>query len=147
MQKKKCATCGITKSIGNFTKNSAKKDGFSVQCKECKKIYQNRWYEQNKVEHIHNTKVGREKSRTEARQFVNEYLKNNKCVDCGETDIIVLQFDHVRGKKTNAVSKLVSMGYGLDTIKEEINKCEVRCANCHTRRTYKQFNRSCKTHP
>jgi hypothetical protein len=68
-------------------------------------------------------------------------------VDCGETDIIVLQFDHVRGKKTNAVSKLVSMGYGLDTIKEEINKCEVRCANCHTRRTYKQFNRSCKTHP
>ena len=55
------------------------------------------------------------------------------CVDCGESDIVVLEFDHLRDKTAN-VSYLISTGE-IPRIKEEIAKCEVVCANCHRRRT------------
>jgi hypothetical protein len=56
-------------------------------------------------------------------------------MDCGERDPIVLEFDHVRGKKKEIVSFLITQGYSLKTIAEEIAKCQVICANRHRRRT------------
>ena len=147
MKTKKCSTCQKLKSIDKFNKNSSKKDGLSTQCKECKKLYQDSWYKNNKKEHIERTKESRLQSRNRAREFVNNFLINKSCVDCGETNPIVLQFDHVKGKKVDAVSKLVTAGYGVEFIKEEINKCEIRCANCHMKKTYKQFNWKSKSHP
>jgi hypothetical protein len=38
------------------------------------------------------------------------------------------------------VSLLLSLGHCWETILEEIKKCEVRCANCHRRRTARQRN-------
>jgi hypothetical protein len=61
-------------------------------------------------------------------------------MDCGESDIVVLQFDHVSSDKTANVSKLVGQGYGWSTIEKEIQKCEVVCANCHARRTAQQWH-------
>lgn len=52
------------------------------------------------------------------------------CVDCGNTDIRVLEFDHVRGVKVANVSRMV-LDASLDKIMAEIAKCEVRCRNCH----------------
>lgn len=63
------------------------------------------------------------------------YLDDEVCADCGWTDSRVLQFDHVRGEKRGEVPAMVNAGYGWDTILEEIAKCEIRCANCHTRKT------------
>ena len=51
--------------------------------------------------------------------------------------MVVLDFDHVRGKKRKAVSRMIGEGYGLIAISEEMAKCEVRCANCHRRKTAK----------
>jgi hypothetical protein len=34
---------------------------------------------------------------------------------------------------------MVKDHYSIARIKEEIEKCDVRCANCHTRRTAHQF--------
>src|SRR5690242_1678586 len=41
------------------------------------------------------------------RRIVRAHLKDNPCVDCGEQDVVVLQFDHVRGTKGRAVSEAV----------------------------------------
>jgi hypothetical protein len=53
------------------------------------------------------------------------------CVDCGYTKhAVALQFDH-RGDKKGNVSDLIRSDYSWSTIMAEINKCDVRCANCH----------------
>lgn len=58
------------------------------------------------------------------------------CADCGyNTDAYALQFDHINGDKKKNVSDLIRSDYGWRTIVEEIQKCEVVCANCHAIRT------------
>ena len=69
---------------------------------------------------------------------IMEVLRSG-CVDCGERDIRVLEFDHVRGKKVANISTLATTGSCWRRIAEEIAKCEIRCANCHRRKTFEQF--------
>ncbi|OLD51502.1 MAG: hypothetical protein AUI58_07205 [Chloroflexi bacterium 13_1_40CM_2_70_6] len=69
---------------------------------------------------------------------VLEYLDAHPCVDCGMDDSVVLDFDH-RGEKTAAVSTLVRQARTWSEVTAEIKKCEVRCANCHARRTAKEI--------
>ena len=58
------------------------------------------------------------------------------CADCGyNTNAYALQFDHVMGDKKDTVSNLIRSDYAWSTIKAEILKCEVVCANCHAVRT------------
>ena len=66
---------------------------------------------------------------------VYRYLENHPCVDCGEADPVVLDFDHVRGVKKKSVSRLLAGTFALATIFREIEKCDVRCSNCHRRIT------------
>lgn len=80
-----------------------------------------------------NTRRYRERNRA----FVTEYFHSHPCVDCGESDPDVLEFDHIAGKVME-VSRLLASA-SLDRLMEEIERCEVRCANCHTRRTAGQF--------
>lgn len=65
------------------------------------------------------------------RKMVYEYLETHPCVDCGNTDPRVLQFDHVTGVKVMPVSQMIVQGRAQQAIVDEIAKCEVRCANCH----------------
>jgi hypothetical protein len=56
------------------------------------------------------------------------------CVDCGERDVVVLEFDHI-GDKTSTVTALAWSQRSLEQIDAEIACCEIRCCNCHRRRT------------
>jgi hypothetical protein len=69
------------------------------------------------------------------KAFVAAHLSVSPCVDCGEKDPVVLDFDHVRGIKVNNVSHMVLNGVSLEKLKTEMDKCEIRCANCHRRKT------------
>lgn len=60
-------------------------------------------------------------------------------MDCGETDVEVLEFDHVDMVGSRAYRVGHYMSSSLEKLKEEIARCEVRCANCHTRRTRRQM--------
>jgi ribosomal protein L32 len=54
------------------------------------------------------------------------------CSDCGyAAHAAALQFDHTDSNKKANVSDLIRSDYSWKTIKEEINKCVVRCSNCH----------------
>lgn len=67
-------------------------------------------------------------------RYVQEVLAGTACLDCGLDDPAVLEFDHV-DEKTAAVAFLVWRESSLETIRREIARCVVRCANCHRRKT------------
>jgi hypothetical protein len=64
---------------------------------------------------------------------VHGVLALGECVDCGERDMLVLEFDHI-GDKRGQVSQMV-FNVSLATLKREIAECEIRCCNCHRRVT------------
>jgi hypothetical protein len=66
-------------------------------------------------------------------RLVHGILARSACVDCGEPDMLVLEFDHV-GVKRGQVSKMV-FNVSLATLEREIAECEIRCCNCHRRVT------------
>ena len=78
--------------------------------------------------------------RIEVRKQLFDYLSKEKCIDCGEKDPVVLDFDHIDIKtKFKTISQMLCGHYSFKTILKEIKKCEIRCANCHRRKTYSQF--------
>jgi len=79
-------------------------------------------------------KEGQRNIRRSRRRFIFEYLGKNPCVDCGENNPILLDFDHIRDK-IRPVSVMVSWGCGIKKIEKEIEKCEVRCVKCHRFKT------------
>jgi hypothetical protein len=74
----------------------------------------------------------------EIRQRIKELKELHGCVDCGEKNHIVLDFDHIKDKKYN-ISRMIHDGFAWAAIKKEISKCEVVCANCHRVRTHKRL--------
>lgn len=93
-------------------------------------------YQSHKQYYIDKARRLDEKYRAIKREFIVEYLKNHPCVDCGEADIVVLDFDHVKDKVLD-ISHMMQQKWSLKKIQIEIIKCEVRCANCHRRKTAK----------
>lgn len=141
MTEKQCSKCNEILPITEFSKNKSKRDGFNTYCKSCMKTIRKKHYENNKKVIIEKQRNINKKVRLEKRKFLLTYLNNNPCVDCGEPDPIVLEFDHVDPEtKLSTISKMISDNVSLEKIKEEIRKCEIRCANCHRRRTAQQFN-------
>lgn len=134
---KTCIKCNKEKPLYDFQKRSSNKDGHTGMCKSCKRNYDNDHYKTNPNRRTYineNRKIAKNKS----REYIDNYLSKNPCIDCGESDIIVLEFDHVRGNKLFAISSKIGR-ISLNNLKAEILKCEVRCANCHRRKTAKQF--------
>ena len=131
-----CAICKFDKLVPeDFNKNKTKSDGFQDHCKECSRKRSANHYKNNKQDYLNNRDIRRIK----LAQFVWNYLKEHPCVDCGEKDPIVLEFDHRDNKKYN-ISVMAGRGFSHDTLLKEIAKCDVRCANCHRRKTAIQFN-------
>lgn len=99
-----------------------------------------RHYAKHKERVIAKAKVYSKAARERVRAYINNYLKAHPCTDCGETDPIILEFDHVgeAGTKKFNISDATRRGYGMNKIKAEIEKCEVRCANCHRKKTYER---------
>ena len=69
-----------------------------------------------------------------------DYLSSHPCVDCGETDHRVLDFDHRDRTTKHANVSYLLCSAGFERLKAEVAKCDVRCANCHRRKTAKDGN-------
>lgn len=85
--------------------------------------------------------ASQERHRNRNKQLLYDFLLEHPCVHCGESDPIVLEFDHIDSSlKLMTVSRMVSGStYSWSKIQEEIDKCQVLCANCHRRKTYTQL--------
>ena len=93
-------------------------------------------YEANKEKIKARSKIWSKKQRIKNREFIKEFKSKNPCVDCGESNPLVLDFDHVRGEKKRNISDMAHACCSIDTILEEMEKCDIRCSNCHRIATY-----------
>ena len=74
--------------------------------------------------------------RTKARQYIQKYkTEHNVCADCKESyPYWILEFDHIRDKDFTIGKQ--GREKDIETLKNEIAKCEIVCANCHKNRTF-----------
>lgn len=98
-----------------------------------------------RINNVSRTKKIRNNSKQRNKDYIKDYLSKHPCIDCGNSDIRVLEFDHVKGIKLANISNASRNAWKLDRLKEEINKCEIRCCNCHRivtidRRLIKKIN-------
>ena len=102
-------------------------------CRPCHAEYHREHYLANKQRYIAQAAVSKRKLALERTRFLIAYFEEHPCVDCGESDPVVLEFDHLRDKEFTIGTALTKRTWRA--ILEEIEKCEVVCANCHRRRT------------
>ena len=130
-----CAKCKFPKDEWEFNKKKGTKDNRQHICKLCDNERAKLLYANNKEHYKKQIAERKKRYKQELNSFLALYLKEHPCVDCGEEDIRCLDFDHVRDFKFKNISKMKQDTNSLDVIKNEISKCEVRCANCHRKKT------------
>jgi hypothetical protein len=130
---RKCGRCGELKPINAFAWRRKQKGQRDNMCAPCRSAYGREHYLANRQKYI-DAEARRKRARAEARtRYLIEYFNTHPCVDCGETDPVVLEFDHLRDKRFEITSQFASRNW--QEILDEIAKCDVVCANCHRRRT------------
>lgn len=139
MKEKRCGKCSLTLPLESFKVDNKVTGKIHSYCYECQKAYARTYYASRYVGNTQEYKDSTKSFREASRISHFEYLSGKRCVDCGESDPIVLEFDHVSGEKSFSISKRAGRA-SWATIKREIEKCEIRCANCHRRKTAKQLN-------
>lgn len=138
----KCGRCGTFKADEAFGFRFKQRGIRHSVCRVCQRDYRRTYDERIGSVALHaRVREHTERYRDRNRLFLDAYLAEHPCVDCGEADIVVLEFDHVRGTKKRALSVLVKHASSLDVLRAEIAKCDVRCANCHRRRTARFHHR------
>jgi hypothetical protein len=77
-------------------------------------------------------------TRAKLKAIVDAFKSEHGCIDCGENDWVVLDMDHRdRLQKRAHISSLVTGRVSEATLRAELEKCDVRCANCHRRKTHR----------
>lgn len=132
---KKCSKCLRNLDESNFNWK-IKNVRLQYHCKKCSREYVRNHYQNNVNYYILKARKRNTAIKNEIIEFLGNYFATHPCVDCGEKDVLVLEFDHRdRLEKFDEVSKLISNRGKLEKVEKEVEKCDVRCANCHRRKT------------
>jgi hypothetical protein len=130
---RRCGRCQKIKPLCEFAWRRKSKGQLDNYCRKCRAIYKKEHYLNNRQRYISNAASRRRRILVGRTRALLEFLKEHPCVDCGEDDVIVLEFDHLENKS-------FSVAYGIrncnwESVLAEMAKCDVVCANCHRRRT------------
>ena len=129
-----CTKCGRKKPEGEFYSRSGRPGKLQAWCKSCKNASDRDWYEDASGVRRLQIRDRRASKRAEIQAWLVAYFESHPCVDCGESDLVVLEFDHLDDKE-QMISRLMNEGAMLARVVAEAEKCEVVCCNCHRRRT------------
>ena len=129
----RCSRCGKFKSAAEFAWHHKERGQRRKCCRACQSRYSRQHYEKHKERYVARA-VRRRKALTAQRvAYLVALFHANPCADCGESDPLVLEFDHLADKKFNIAKGITA--HSWQALVDEIAKCEVVCANCHRRRT------------
>jgi hypothetical protein len=130
--KKICTNCGLERDAEKDFSWKYKDRGIrNTRCKVCQSQVSKQHYQGNKQSYMARVHARNDTVIIDNRRRLTAYFADHPCVDCGLTDIRVLEFDHVRDEKVGNIAALLTRGVPWSTIAAEIAKCDVRCANCH----------------
>lgn len=142
LRRRECSTCLNTKSKvyrqTHLEETKKHNKQYRINNKETLKTYQEIYRKENKQKAIAYSKALYEERMPIIRQLLAQE-KFKPCIDCNKMYIAqVMDFDHIdpKEKKFN-ISVMCGKPYGVANIKNEIDKCELRCANCHRDKTYR----------
>ncbi len=138
--KKTCSKCGISYDECEF--NWKVKDvRRSYHCKYCSRVYVKNHYNLNQKYYSNKARKRDLVIRHEYQEYVANYLFSHPCVNCGESNILVLEFDHIdHDNKISDIGTMSRNGMSLHKIVDEIDKCQILCANCHRIKTAHENN-------
>jgi hypothetical protein len=127
LQLRRCGRCDQVLPVTSFNRRG---EDYQWWCRDCFRKY----FRARGQVHVEQSNAAKARRKRRAQRLVRTHLAAHPCVDCGETDTTVLEFDHL-GRKRGDVSALAASGLSVGALREEIKRCEVVCANCHRRRT------------
>jgi hypothetical protein len=133
---KLCRGCGALRSRDEFALKNSRTGQLHSHCKECGRRKSRDHYRANTAAYLERNRRNSPLYRSRNAAAVLEYLLLHACVRCGESDPVVLEFNHMdpRTKVAN-IADLIGLGCSTKRLFAEITKCEVMCANCHQRFT------------
>ncbi len=130
---KRCGRCLESKALDEFAWHRKAKGQRDNYCRPCRAAYKQEHYAAHRERYVANASRRKRALIAERLAYLIEFFRERPCVDCGEADPLVLEFDHLRDKSF-AVSVGIR-GHKWQSVLDEIDKCDVVCANCHRRRT------------
>jgi hypothetical protein len=133
-----CSRCRVAKPLHEFAFDDRVRRTRQRTCRTCHAAYRREHYVRNRPAYIAWAERQARSKRDGHVELVHAYLREHPCVDCGATDIVKLEFDHADGEtKVMELSKMLGRR-NWRAIEAEMAKCDVRCVNCHRRRTARQ---------
>jgi hypothetical protein len=124
---RRCGRCEHHLPIESFNRH---RDGLQWWCRSCFAAY----FRDRGDKHRRQSYAAKLERQQALRAQILDHLRHQPCVDCGEANPVVLEFDHV-GEKIASISVLLSQCATRKALAAEIARCEVVCTNCHRRRT------------
>ena len=135
----RCSACQLVKLTACFSFADQRRGSLNAYCRPCHAAYRHAHYLANKPDYVRRAVAQVRGRRVVNRREILRYLAGHPCVDCGNANPVALEFDHRDPKlKVKAVANMM-MSRRWPRVRAEIEKCDVRCANCHRRRTARQF--------
>ena len=100
--------------------------------KEYNRQYHKKWYRKNREKVLVRMKRYNQERRKIIETWYGEYKETLSCEFCGESAKECLDFHHKDPtNKKFSVAYYSRLGVAIETLKQEIDKCTVLCANCH----------------
>ena len=130
---RECGRCHQEKPVADFAWRRKARGQLDNYCRPCRAAYKQEHYAANRERYIAQAVARKRALITERIEFLVAFLREHPCVDCGETDPVVLEFDHLKDKEFGVGQGLRDRNW--QSVLDEMAKCEVVCANCHRRRT------------
>ena len=118
-----CNNCNEEKLIDDFNWRNKERGIKHKRCKICTRKQGQSSYNKNADYYRKKNGKLRDEKTSKNKIKIWNYLIEHPCVDCGESNPILLDFDHVRGNKIYNVSQMKAMLWS--TILKEIEEQKI----------------------
>jgi hypothetical protein len=109
---KTCSSCGRTLALSEFNWKDQARGKVQSSCKGCSRAYVRDHYRRNQAYYVRKAMSRNAVRHRTAANSVLAYLRDHPCVDCGECDPVVLDFDHsVRSEKRCDIATMLKDGW------------------------------------